>query len=127
MSKLSRIRVGVDSDLLSLRIVFFMVRLGVFLVTVLATLPIDAADVLTQHNNNARTGATLDETILNTTSVKSARFGKLWTLYTDGQVVAQPLYVSRLSIDTSGNPNIPRVTGTFNAVMIATMHNAVFV
>jgi len=127
MSKLSRIRVGVDSDLLNLRIVFFMVRLGVFLVTVLATLAIDAADVLTQHNNNARTGATLDETILNTNSVKSARFGKLWTLYTDGQVVAQPLYVSRLSIDTSGNPNIPRVTGTFNAVMIATMHNAVFV
>jgi hypothetical protein len=88
---------------------------------------LDADDVLTQHNNNARTGAILDETILNTTSVNSAKFGKLWTLFTDGQVVAQPLYVSALAIDTSANPNAPRVTGTFNAVVIATMHNTVYV
>jgi hypothetical protein len=60
--------------------------------------------VLTQHYNNARTGATLDETTLNTANVSSLTFGKLWTLYTDGQVVAQPLYVSALTIDTSGNP-----------------------
>jgi hypothetical protein len=46
----------------------------------------NAADMLTQHNNNARTGATLDETVLNTNSVKSARFGKMWTLYTDGRL-----------------------------------------
>jgi hypothetical protein len=50
-----------------------------------------AADVLTQHNNNARTGAVLDETILNTASVNLTKFGKLWTLFADGQVVAQPL------------------------------------
>ena len=86
-----------------------------------------AADVLTQHYNNARTGATLDETTLNTANVSSGRFGKLWTLYTDGQVVAQPLYVSALPIDTSGNPNTPLVQGTFNAVIIATMPNTVYV
>ena len=61
-----------------------------------------AADVLTQHNNNARTGAVLDETILNTGSVDLTKFGKLWTLFADGQVVAQPLYVSALAVDTNG-------------------------
>ena len=71
--------------------------------------PAQATDVLTQHYNNGRTGATLDETVLNKASVGSSRFGKLWTLYADGQVVAQPLYVSGLSIDTTGNPNIPLV------------------
>ena len=86
-----------------------------------------AADVLTQHNNNARTGAVLDETILNTGSVNLTRFGKLWTLFADGQVVAQPLYVSALAVDTTANMAIPRVQGTFNAVIIATMHNTVYV
>lgn len=87
---------------------------------------LEAADVLTQHNDNARTGATLDETVLNTTTVNSTRFGKLWTLYADGQVVAQPLYVSGVAIDTTGGPGTP-VKGTFNAVIIATMHNTVYV
>ena len=86
-----------------------------------------AADVLTQHNNNARTGATLDETRLTTTNVNSTKFGKRWTLYADGQIVAQPLYVSQLTIDTTGNPNTPLVKGTFNAVIVATMHNTVYV
>jgi hypothetical protein len=89
--------------------------------------PAQAADALTQHYNNARTGATLDETVLNTSNVSSTSFGKLWTLYADGQVVAQPLYVSGLPIDTSGNPNAPLVQGTFNAVIVATMHNTVYV
>jgi|SRR5437762_2577370 len=87
----------------------------------------DAADVLTQHYNNGRTGATLAESILNTTSVASGEFQKLWTLYADGQVVAQPLYVSDLQIDTTTNPNAPSVKGKFNAVIIATMHNTIYV
>ncbi|MEA2757785.1 MAG: hypothetical protein QOH65_398 [Methylobacteriaceae bacterium] len=86
-----------------------------------------AADVLTQHYDNARTGAILDEKVLNTTSVKSQTFGKLWTLFADGQIVAQPLYVSNLTIDTSSNPNVPLTRGTFNAVIIATMHNTIYV
>ena len=84
-------------------------------------------DVLTKHYNNARTGATLDEVVLNTTNVKPATFGKLWTLFADGQVVAEPLYVSSLAVDTTGVPNVPQVQGTFNAVIIATMHNTVYV
>src|SRR5689334_19784600 len=76
--------------------------------------PALASDVLTQHNDVGRTGAVLDETQLNTTNVKVGKFGKLWRLYADGQIVAQPLYVSNLHIDTSANTGIPVVKGTFN-------------
>ena len=79
------------------------------------------ADVLTEHNDNARTGVNLTETALTTTTVTPATFGRLWNLYADGQIVAQPLYVSQLKIDTSANPNTPRVEGTFNAVVLATI------
>src|SRR4030095_1038175 len=75
-----------------------------------------AADVLTQHNDNGRTGANPAETLLSTANVKPETFGRLWTLYVDGQGVAQPLYVSQLRIDTSTNPNAPPLRGTFNAV-----------
>src|SRR6266496_4404281 len=87
--------------------------------------PALASDALTQHYNNARTGAILDETILNTTTVRSGTFGKLWTLFADGQISAQPLYVSALPIDTTGNANTPLVRGRFNALILATMHNTV--
>lgn len=86
-----------------------------------------AADALTQHYNNARTGAVLDETTLTTANVNTATFGKLWTLYADGQVVAQPLYVSALPINTAGNTDTPLVQGTFNAVIVSTMHNTIYV
>jgi hypothetical protein len=65
-------------------------------------------------------------TNLNTTNVGAGNFGKLWTLYVDGQVVAQPLYVSDLSINTSGNANTPLVRRKFNAVIIETLHNTVY-
>src|SRR5262249_50753912 len=57
---------------------------------------------------------------------RPGKFAKLWTLYADGQVVAQPLYVSNLMIDTSANRGAPLVKGAFNAVIIATMHNTVY-
>lgn len=86
-----------------------------------------AADALTQHYTNARVGAVLDETRLTTANVNANTFGRLWTLYADGQVVAQPLYVSGLQIDTAGNNDTPLVQGTFNAIIVATMHNTVYV
>jgi hypothetical protein len=56
------------------------------------------ADVLTQHNDNQRTGVNTRETILNVQNVRT-KFGKLWTLYSDAKVMAQPLYVSNLKSD----------------------------
>src|SRR5262245_37013564 len=85
-----------------------------------------AVDVLTSRNDLGRTGVNTAETALIPTRINAMTFGKLWTLYADGQIVAQPLYLSQLPVDTSTNPNAPRVQGTFNAILIATMHNTVY-
>jgi hypothetical protein len=74
-------------------------------------------NVLTHHNDNRRTGANLQESTLTVANVKQ-KFGKLWQLYADGQIVAQPLYVSGLRVDGKG---------TFNAVIVVTMHNTIYV
>jgi hypothetical protein len=74
-------------------------------------------DVLTQHNDTGRTGATLHETLLNTTDVNVKTFGKLFTRPVDGQIYAQPLYVSALHIPHKG---------THNVVFVATMHDSVY-
>jgi IPT/TIG domain len=72
--------------------------------------------VLTQHNDNARTGQNLNETLLNTTNVNVSGFGKLFWRTIDGQPFAQPLYVSGLSIGGK----------TRNVVYVATEHNSVY-
>src|SRR5260370_28352437 len=56
------------------------------------------ADVLTQHNDLARTGANLNETVLTPATVNKDRFGKLFDVPVDGMIYAQPLVVSGLSI-----------------------------
>ena len=66
-----------------------------------------AVDVLTSRNNGARTGVNAEERTLTPANVNAREFGKLWTLYADGQVVAQPLYVSALGVDNSARPDTP--------------------
>jgi hypothetical protein len=73
--------------------------------------------VLTRHNDNQRTGANLNETILNTSNVRLGSFGKLFTRAVDGHIYAQPLYVPGVSI-----PN----KGVHNVVYVATQHNSVY-
>ena len=53
-----------------------------------------AQDVTTWHNNNARTGVQCEEKILTPANV-AASFGKVFSLPVDGDVYAQPLYVSQ--------------------------------
>jgi uncharacterized repeat protein (TIGR01451 family) len=62
--------------------------------------------VLTWHNDNARTGQNLQETILTPANVKSATFGRLATLSVDGKVDAQPLYVPAVTIPNQGVHNV---------------------
>jgi hypothetical protein len=77
-----------------------------------------SVEVLTQHNDNARTGANLTETALTPDTVAaSGRFGKLFELPVEGNVYAQPLCVPNVAF-----PGV----GQRNAVYVATMHNVVY-
>jgi len=81
-----------------------------------ASIESSARAVLTQHNDNARTGAMLNETVLNTGNVNVARFGKKASFSVRGSVTAQPLYVPNVSIDGRAR----------KVVYVATMHNFVY-
>ena len=73
--------------------------------------------VWTNHNDNARTGANLNETILNTSNVNVNQFGKLFAYSVDASVYSQPLYIPNVAI--SG-------VGTRNVLYIATMNDSVY-
>src|SRR5260370_27073228 len=72
--------------------------------------------VLTQHNDNQRTGANLSETTLNTSTVNGNQFGLLFKLRVDDQVYASPRYVANLNI----------AGGTHNVVYVATVNNTIY-
>jgi hypothetical protein len=75
------------------------------------------ADVLTYHNDNARSGENLNETILTLASVTVSSFGKTGFLAVDGKVDAQPLYLSAVAIPGGG---------THNVLYVATEHDSVY-
>jgi hypothetical protein len=64
--------------------------------------PATAFDVVTFHDDNARTGQDLTETLLTPDNVNQNSFGKVGFLVVDGKVDAQPLYLSNLNIPGQG-------------------------
>jgi hypothetical protein len=74
-------------------------------------------NVLTYHNNNARSGLNAAETTLTLSNVNSASFGKLFTLTVDGLVDGEPLYLSAVPIP--GN-------GTHNLLIVVTENDSVY-
>src|SRR5437899_10485216 len=64
-------------------------------------------DVLTYHNDTAKTGQQLHEEILTPANVNAAKFGKLCVLNVDGKVDAQPLYAAGVPISGKGLRNVP--------------------
>lgn len=73
-------------------------------------------DVLTQHNDLARTGWNNQETILNTTNVNSNSFGILYSRTVDEEIYAQPLVVSGVNIPSKGTKNVVYVCTVNNTV-----------
>jgi outer membrane protein assembly factor BamB len=76
-----------------------------------------AENVLTYHNDIARTGQDLNETNLTPATVNAAGFGKLFLVSVDGKVDAEPLYLSNLAVPPQG---------THNVLYIATEHGSVY-
>ncbi len=88
-----------------------------FLLALLCATCLRAQNVLTYHNDNARTGQALAETILTPGNVNSTQFGKLFQVNVDGKVDAQPLYASAVTIPSQG---------THNVLFVATEHDSVY-
>jgi hypothetical protein len=74
-------------------------------------------DVLTQHNDTARTGATIHETTLTVANVRQATFGRLFSRAVDDQIYAQPLV--RLQVPVAD-------AGVHDVLYVATMNDTVY-
>jgi hypothetical protein len=72
-------------------------------------------DVLTQHNDNARTGANLRETVLTPVNVNEPHFGMLFKREVDDQLYTQPLVVTGVSVK-GGKRDLVYVTTVNNSV-----------
>ncbi len=88
--------------------------------TLLAFVTFQAAwaqvSVTTYHNDNARTGQNLHETILTPANVNANDFGRLFVQPVNGYIYAQPLYVPGVSIGGQSH----------NVVYVATENDSVY-
>ena len=74
-------------------------------------------NIATANYGNTRANANLNETILTRAAVSGGTFGKLGAFPVDGQIYAQPLYISGLQIPGQGMKNV---------VFVATMNDSVY-
>ena len=75
------------------------------------------ADVLTYHNDNARTGLNANETVLTQANVAAGTFGKVLDIPVDGHVDGEPLYAAGVNFGAQG---------TRNALYVVTEHDSVY-
>jgi hypothetical protein len=80
-------------------------------------LPTGAQNVTTSQYDNARSGANRLETSLTPRNVNVRTFGKLFTLKVDGDVYAQPLFLTGLDIPGKGRHDV---------VFVATEHDSIY-
>ena len=93
--------------------------LPIAILTTLVLLPFVAVaqiDVLTQHNDNSRSGTNLTETILTQADVNTQHFGMIFKHAVDDQVYTQPLVATNLKI----------AGGWHDVVIVATVNNSVY-
>ena len=72
--------------------------------------------VLTQHNDNARTGANLHETVLTPRNVNKQQFGMIFKREVDDQLYTQPLIVTGVRV----------AGGLHDLVIVTTVNNSVY-
>jgi hypothetical protein len=73
-------------------------------------------NMVTAHNDIARTGQNLSETILTPANVNPNEFGQIFSQNLHGQILTQPLYVSHVSIPGLGVHNVVYVATTADIV-----------
>lgn len=73
-------------------------------------------DVLTQHNDNFRTGVNLRETLLTPANVNQTQFGMLFKRVLDDQLYTQPLVVTGVTVGG----------GVRDVVYVTTVNNSVY-
>ncbi len=91
-------------------VIFFVLCLG-------CSLALGQNNVLTQHNDNTRSGLNANETLLTPASVNVNNFGQLFTHTVDGAIAGQPLYASQVLM----NDGL-----VHNVVYVATQNNTVY-
>src|SRR5260370_20640702 len=72
-----------------------LMRNLLLLVSVMTASVSGAVEVATQRGDNERTAVNAAEQQLTQQGVRT-RFGKLWTLFSDSKIMAQPLYVGNM-------------------------------
>ena len=110
MNRRATSRMARPQPITRLAVTYFVLCLGV-------SLAWGQNNVLTQHNDNARSGLNPNETRLTPANVNVSSFGKLFTQSVDGVIAGQPLYASQVLMN-DGNVH--------NVVYVATQNNSVY-
>ena len=106
-----------DSNLLDRTVPRFARAVVLASVTLISCVCASAqVNVTTYQNDIGRTGQNLNETILTPANVNATQFGKLFSQPVDGQVYAQPLYLSGLTVNGA----------THNVIFVATENDSVY-
>ncbi len=84
-----------------------------------------ATNITQYHVDSQSTGANLTETQLTPSNVNAADFGQLYNTPLDGQVYAEPLVLTNVTI--AAGPNTVGTPGTYDSVvLVATQHDSLY-